>query len=52
MSSEALTSKKAPSSRTRKKTSQSKALEVRRRLEERLEDIKLERQLREFDFEY
>jgi len=51
MSSQALTTKKSPSTRSRKKASQSKALDARRRLEERLEDIKLERQLREFDFD-
>lgn len=49
--SKVLEQKKSPSTRSNKKESAAqKALDARRRLEERLENIKLERELREFDY--
>ena len=56
MSSEVLATKdkKAASPKRGKRTSeaQAQALDSRRKLEERLEDIRLARELKEFDFEY
>ena len=56
MSSEVLATKdkKAAPPKRGKRTSeaQAQALDSRRKLEERLEDIRLARELKEFDFEY
>ncbi len=56
MSSEVATPKrsKAVQSKRGKRTSEAKAneLDSRRKLEERLEDIRLQQELKEFDFEY
>ena len=56
MSSEVLATKdkKNAAAKRGKRTSdaQAQALDSRRKLEERLEDIRLARELKEFDFEY
>ena len=53
MRSQVSKSKTIGNTRSRKKeTTSQKHCDARRRLEDRLEEIKLQRELREFDFQY